>query len=194
MITVQVQIPYNSLLGDGTLTTFVFTYGLTEEQDLYVLVDNVLQIEYSDYTIGDVNDDGGEILFSEPPVDGAVVLIYRFTTRSQEIDYITGEPFPLTTHENGFDKFMRILQELIMGTFTGIDGDGEPYTLTFDLSVTQQAVTVTIVNSGGTDAVIPAWTSDEFAGVYHGETMLEASVPADESVTTEENGHIWLGI
>ena len=175
----------------------MFTYGLTEEHDLYVKVDGVEQIEWSAYTIGDVIDnDGGSITFAEDyiPADGAVVLIYRFTTRSQEIDYISGEPFPLETHENGFDKFMRILQELIMGTFTGLDDNGEPYTLTFDLSVTQQAVTVTIVNSGGTDAVIPAWESGTLAGVYHGETDLAANLPADESVTTKPDGYVWLGV
>ena len=195
-MTVQVQIPYNSLEGDGTLDTFVFTYGLTEEHDLYVKVDGVEQIEFTNYTVGDVNTEGGSIIFEEDhiPADGAVVLIYRFTTRSQEIDYITGEPFPLETHEGGFDKFMRILQELIMGTFTGLDDNGEPYTLTFDLSVTQQEFTITIVNSGGTDAVIPDWESGTLAGAYHGTTDLEANIPADESVTTKEDGHVWLGI
>ena len=194
-MTVLVQIPYNSLIGNGTTTTFPFTYGLTEEYDLYVLVDGVRAIEYSDYTVENVDtDDGGEVEFIDPPASGAVVLIYRLTTRSQEIDYETAMPFPLETHEGGFDKFMRILQELIMGTFNGIGTDGEPFTLTFDLSVTQQLVTVTIVNSGGTDAVIPAWVSGTLAGVYHGETVLEASVPADESVTTEADGHMWLGI
>ena len=96
-MTVQVKIPYNSLVADGDNTTFVFTYSLTEEEDLYVLVSGVLQQEFSDYTIEDVTNDGGEIEFDEAPADGAVVLIYRFTTRSQEIDYETGAPFPLET-------------------------------------------------------------------------------------------------
>ena len=195
-MTVTVQIPYNSLLGDGTNDTFIFTYGLTEEHDLFVKVDGVEQIEFSDYTIGPVSDDGGSIVFSEDsiPVSGAVVLIFRKTTDSQEIDYISGEPFPLETHEDGFDKFCRRLQELITGTFTGIDDTGQPYTLTFDLSVTQEAVTATIVNSGGTDAVIPAWVSGESAGVYFGEIMPEANIPVDGTATTQPDGNVKLGI
>ncbi len=193
-MTIRVEIPYASLLGDGTKVTFPFSYSLTEEEDLYVKVDGELQTEFSEYIIEDVTDDGGFITFAEAPVNGAVILIYRRTTKSQEIDYMLGEAFPLETHEDGFDKFMRILQELINGTFTGIGDDGEPFTLTFDLSVTQQAVTVTIVNSGGTDAVIPAWVSGETAGVYHGETVAEASVPADGSASTKPDGYVILGI
>lgn len=194
-MTVTVQIPYVTLIGNGTVTTFPFTYGLTEEYDLYVQVDGVQQLEYTDYTIENVNELGGEVEFTEAPAADAVVLIYRFTTRSQEIDYETAEPFPLETHEQGFDKFMRILQELIMSTFNGLGDDGLPYQLTFDLSVTQQAVTVTIVNSGGTDAVIPMWTDAEFAGVYAGEVVpLDINMPADESVTTYPEGYIWLGL
>lgn len=194
-MTVTVQIPYNTLVGDGTLTTFVFTYGLTEEYDLYVKVDGELMVEWSDYTIENWDKDGGEIEFAEPPADGAVVMIYRFTTRSQEIDYLTGEPFELETHEEGFDKFMRILQELILGTFNGIGDDGQPYQLTFDLSVTQQEFTFTVVNSGGTDAVIPMWENATLAGGYAGEVVpLDINMPADESATDKPDGYIWLGI
>jgi hypothetical protein len=193
-MTVQVKIPYNSLVADGTNTTFVFTYSLTEEEDLYVLVSGVLQQEFSDYTIEDVTNDGGEIEFAEAPTADAVVLIYRFTTRSQEIDYITGNAFPLESHENGFDKFMRILQELIAGTFTGIDDDGNPFALTFDLSTTTYEFIVTVNNSGGTDADLPMWTSAEFAGVYAATVDLEANIPADEAVSTKPDNYIYIGI
>jgi hypothetical protein len=193
-MTVQVKIPYNSLLGDGTNTTFVFTYSLTEEYDLYVKVDGLEMQEYTDYTVENVTNDGGEIEFVDPPASAAVVLIYRFTTRSQEIDYETGKAFPLVTHEDGFDKFMRILQELITGTFTGIDEDGNPFTLTFDLSVTPEEYILTVNNSGGTDADLPMWTSDEYAGVYAAIVDLEANIPADGAATTRPDGFIFIGI
>jgi hypothetical protein len=193
-MTVQVKIPYNSLVADGANTTFVFTYSLTEEEDLYVLVSGVLQQEFSDYTIENVTNDGGEIEFAEAPAADAVVLIYRFTTRSQEIDYITGNAFPLESHENGFDKFMRILQELINGTFTGIGDDGNPFALTFDLSTTTYEFIVTVNNSGGTDADLPMWTSAEFAGVYAATVDLEANIPADEAVSTKPDNYIYIGI
>ena len=195
-MTVNVQIPYVSLVGDGEITRFTFTFGLVETYDLYVKVNGELMVEYSDYTVENiVDDDGGDVVFAEPPDDGAVVIIYRDTTKSQQLDYVNTQAFPSETHEEMLDKIIYILQELIAGTFNGIGDDGKPFQLTFDLSVTQQEITMTVVNSGGTDAVLPMWENATLAGVYAGEVVpLDINMPADESATTKPDGYIWLGI
>ena len=192
-MTVNVEIPFVDLLGDGVITEFDFTFSLVDEFDIFVMVDGVVQVPATTYTL-EIISGGGTITFIIAPDDGARVLIFRKTTQSQQINYVEGDPFPVESHEGGFDKFTYILQELIGGAWSGLDSDGNPVTLTFDLSVTAGVVTVTINNSGGTDAVIPAWESGTYAGVYHGETLAEASVPADESATTKPDGYIWLGI
>ena len=187
-MTVPVQIPYNSLVGDGSITTFVFTFDLVENYDLVVAVDGTVVLEYSDYTIENLTDDGGEVVFTEAPAGD--VLIFRRTTMTQQVDYVTGEAFPAETHEWNLDKIVYILQELLQGVLD----DGSGGFITFDLDAEQGSVTVTVTNSGGTDAVIPAWVSSTLAGVYHGETIAAGSLPADESVTSKPDGYIWLGI
>jgi hypothetical protein len=156
--------------------------------------DLVLQIEYSQYTIENETDFGGDIVFAEPPPDETRVLILRRTTMTQEVDYETGLPFMAETHEWNLDKITYILQELIGGAWGGLDGDGNPIYITFDLDAIQNTYTVTVTNSGGTDAELPAWVDETYAGVMHGEVMPEANVPADESLTTEPDGHFFIGI
>lgn len=192
-MTVNVQIPYNLLLGDGSQTTFVFTFDFLEEQDIYVILDGELLPQTGDYVIQNTNDEGGEIVFDEAPADASTVFIFRDTTRSQQIDYVSGDPFPAETHELGFDKMMFILQELITSTFRGIDVTGAVLNFSFDLSTNAGEFTVTIENSGGTDAVLPMWVSATTAGVYAGEYIAAASLPADESATTKPDGYVWLG-
>lgn len=192
-MTVPVQKPYTDLEGDGSTTTFAFTFSIVESLDLIVLIAGVLQIEFSTYTIENLTENGGEVEFTTAPPSEARVLILRKTTITQQTDY-TEAPFPSETHEDVLDKITYILQELLSGAFGGIDSDGNPVFLSFDLSVTPNETTVTINNTGGTDAELPPWVSSTLAGVYHGETTLEASVPADESVTTKEDGYVWLGI
>ena len=50
-MTVNVQIPYIPLTGDGEITRFAFTFGRVENFDIYVKVNGELMTEYSDYTI-----------------------------------------------------------------------------------------------------------------------------------------------
>jgi hypothetical protein len=193
-MSVNVAIPYNRFVADGVVTTFTFDWDLIETADLIVLVDNVLQIEYSDYTVTPDFEDGGDVVFELPPADQAQVVVMRRTTISQNVDYESYTAFPADTHEWNIDKITYILQELIHGTWLGYDDGGNPVYLTFDLNAVAQVTTVLIENSGGTDATIPPWVSAELAGVYHGETVPVAEVPADESVTTKPDGYIWLGI
>ena len=193
-MTVTVQKPYNILTGDGSITTFPFSFGIIESLDLLVLVDGVLMLEYSTYEVENLTDAGGDVVFTEAPEIDAVVIILRKTTITQQVDYVSGSAFPAETHEGQMDKTIFILQELIYGAFGGVDSNGNPVYITFDLSVTQGVATVTINNSGGTDAVLPAWVSGTYAGVYHGETTLAASVPADGATTDKPDGYIWLGI
>jgi len=187
-MTVSVQIPYNDYFGNGAIKLFSFTFGLLETADLLVLVDQVVQVENSNYTVvpptgKSTFEDGGDVLFTLPPDGGSRVLILRKTTVSQNIDY-TAAPFPSETHEGGYDKLTYILQELITGVLDG--------TITFDLSVIQGVETVTIVNSGGTDAVLPAWVSATLAGVFMGEITI--TPPTDGDATTEADGKVWFGV
>jgi hypothetical protein len=186
-VTVQVQIPYISFTANGTQLIFTFSYGFVESLDVDVEVDSVEQIEFSDYTLTYTNNyDGGTITFTTAPVAGAIVEIIRMTTKSQNVDYESFTSFPADTHEWNLDKITYILQELIDGVTEG--------GLSFDLSTQQDEFSVTVLNSGGTDALLPLWTTAALAGVYSATVDIAANIPADGSASSKEEGHIFIGI
>jgi hypothetical protein len=194
-VTVSVQIPYRALVADGTQTIFTYDFGYVESLDLYIVVNGELMTEYSQYTIESDNiDEGGQVVFVTAPATGLIVQIIRFTTRSQNVDYVETQPFPADTHEWNLDKITYILQELIKGAWSGTDDNGNPTYLTFDLDVFLAEYFTRVTNSGGTDADLPMWTTAEYAGVYAAEVDLEANLPADEAVSTKPDGFIYIGI
>jgi hypothetical protein len=189
-MTVSVQIPYNSYIGNASITLFSFTFSLVADDDLLVLVNQVQQIIDSDYTISqsagipesDIYENGGDVNFVNPPAAGSDVLILRSTAITQQLDY-TQAPFPSASHEDELDKLTYILQELRDGVLEG---------LTFDLSTLIDEISVLIVNSGGTDALIPTWVSNVSAGVFQGE--IAESTPADGEATIKPDGFTWYQV
>jgi hypothetical protein len=182
-MTVDFASPRSSLIASGSQTKFTFTWPVLEEPDLLVYLDDVLQIEFSDYIIEPDFEDGGDVVFTLAPISGVVVRLQRKTSITQQLDY-TASPFPSQTHEVQLDKIIMILQELLLDDTGGA--------ATFDLSAQQEATLVNILNSGGSDAVIPSWVDASLAGVFHGEVTDAA--PADGSATAKPDGYIWIEI
>ncbi len=198
-MTTPVQRPFDSYIADGVQTLFAYTFSRVEDMDIVVLVNTVAApvtfvalTNFSDYLIQKQAEVGGEIVFTTAPASGVTVLIVRKTTITQNLDYITPDGFPTESHEAELDKITYILQELLGGAFGGIGADGNPIFITFDLAVVAGVVTVTVTNTGGTDAILPAWVSALTAGVFHAE--ITGSAPADEAVTTEADGHVWFEV
>ena len=195
-MTVNVQVPINSFTADGIQTVFSFNFGFVESSDVYVMtvIDGVKTLgeEYTDYTFENMTDVGGDVRLTTAPADQATVYVFRRTLITQQVDYIDNAAFPAEVHEDELDKITYILQELLAGAFNGFGDDGLPIVLTFDLSISAGNSTVTIVNSGGTDAVLPPWVSGTNAGIFHGEIV--DSAPADGAVTTKPDGYVYLEI
>ena len=190
-MTTPVNKPYIILTGNGSLTDFAFSFPIIENTDLIVVVDDILQVEYSTYTIEDLTSEGGTVVFALAPVDGAIVQIIRKTTINQSVDYIEA-PFMAESHEGALDKVTYILQEQLDGGFAGTDSDGNIIYITFDLDVETGAKTMTITNSGGTDAVLPSWVSGVSAGVFHGE--ITTAAPEDGEATPKPDGYVWIQV
>jgi hypothetical protein len=199
-MTVNVQTPYIVYIGDGVITDFAFTYGLVETFDLIIIVDGIVQIEYSDYTLEPAEGFpsgnrfwlGGTVKFTNAPASESTVVILRKTTITQQTDYEDFTRFPAETHEEVLDKITYILQELRRGIWGGIDGDGNPILYSFDLGVIPHEFTMEITNSGGTGVTLPMWVSDTYAGVFAGE--ITTSAPADEAATTKPDGYIFIEV
>jgi len=113
--TTTSRISYN---GNGVTTVFAFPYRFLANADLVVVEVSSTGVETlkaltTDYTLTGAGDDaGGSVTMLVAPVIGSRLIIYRATTRTQETDYISGDPFPAETHERALDRLTMIAQEI----------------------------------------------------------------------------------
>lgn len=189
-MTTDVQIPYIETTGDGTLTRYPFEFTIIDTGDLFVVVDDVLQVQGIGYTVENLTQAGGDVVFAEAP--GVVLVrIIRRTTLTQQINYESFSAFQAEVHEGGLDKVTLALQELINGGSFAVDSEGNPVFLTFDLDILKTAHDLTITNTGGTDAYIGPWGGG-LAGVFHGE--VSTSIPADGEPSALPDGYVYLEV
>ena len=113
--TTDSRISYN---GNGVTTVFSFPYRFLANGDLVVVSVDAAGVETvktltTDYTITGAGDDaGGSVTMLVAPASGTRLIIYRDTEVVQEVDYISGDPFPAETHERALDRLTMIAQEI----------------------------------------------------------------------------------
>lgn len=186
-MTVNFEIPRIEYIGNGTTFSYSFLWSSAVTNEIYVVQNDVPLTEGIEYELEDYTPEyGGNIVFSTVPVSGDTILIYRFTPRTQQVNYEEGQPFPAPTHEFQCDKDTRILQEIsVLG-----DGGGGGIV---NLSAVPLPTQVQITNSAGSDAFEDLWTPDGLlAGVAVAEVVAPGgTVPADGSPSTKPEGYIW---
>lgn len=119
-MTISTTIVKNSYSGDGSTSTFNYTFKVLAEGDLTVIIRSALGTETTKtltthYTITGVGSaSGGSITFTAGNIPSATdtVVLIRDTAQVQSIDYIANDPFPAETHEEGLDRSIIIAQEL----------------------------------------------------------------------------------
>jgi len=119
-MTISTTIVKNSYSGDGSTTTFSYTFKVLAEGDLTVIIRSALGTETTKtlnthYTITGVGDAaGGSIIFTAGniPSSTETVVLIRDTAQTQAIDYIANDPFPAESHEEGLDRSVILAQEL----------------------------------------------------------------------------------
>jgi DNA polymerase III gamma/tau subunit len=119
-MTISTTIVKNSYSGDGSTTTFSYTFKVLAEGDLTVIIRSALGTETiktlnTHYTITGVgNPAGGSIVFTAGNIPSATetVVLLRDTAQTQAIDYIANDPFPAESHEEGLDRSVILAQEL----------------------------------------------------------------------------------
>ena len=119
-MTISTTIVKNSYSGDGTTTTFSYTFKVLAESDLTVIIRSALGTETTKtlnthYTITGVGDaSGGSITFTAGNIPSATetVVLLRDTTQTQAIDYVANDPFPAESHEEGLDRSVILSQEI----------------------------------------------------------------------------------
>ena len=119
-MTISTTIVKNSYSGDNSTSTFNYTFKVLSSADLKVIIRNASGAEITKtltthYTIANVgNASGGSITFTAGniPTSTETVVLLRDTSQVQSIDYISNDPFPAETHEEGLDRSVILAQEL----------------------------------------------------------------------------------
>jgi len=101
--------------GDGTTTTFPYTWKITDSSHLTVVHTNAAGTETTwsentQYTVTGVdNGNGGNVVVESAykPATGTKLTIYLYVPFTQETDYEENDAFPAETHEEALDKLTR---------------------------------------------------------------------------------------
>jgi hypothetical protein len=116
-MTVSSLTVKNSYNGDNTTTAFSFTFPIHGGNELQVIERSALGTETvkslnTHYTITDNGAAGGTVTFGTAPATGTTIVLLRDTSLTQEVDYVSNDPFPAETHEGALDKLTLQVQEV----------------------------------------------------------------------------------
>jgi hypothetical protein len=110
----------NSYSGDGSTTSFNYTFKIFADSDLQVIIRSAAGTETvktitTHYTVsGAGNANGGSITFTSGniPTSTETVVLRRAVPQTQAIDYIANDPFPAESHEEGLDRATMTTQQI----------------------------------------------------------------------------------
>ena len=119
-MTVSSTTVKNSYSGNGSTTSFNYTFKIFADSDLQVIIRSSTGTETTKtitthYTVsGAGNTNGGSVTFTSGniPANGETVVLRRNVPQTQAIDYIANDPFPAETHEEGLDRATMTTQQV----------------------------------------------------------------------------------
>ena len=119
-MTISTTTIKNSYNGDGSTSAFTYTFKITDQDDIEVIIRSSNGTETTKtitthYTVSGVgNAGGGTVTFTSGniPVATETVLLRRSTPQTQGVDLIENDPLPADTLEDALDKLTAINQEL----------------------------------------------------------------------------------
>ena len=119
-MTISTTTIKNSYSGDGSTTAFTYTFKITDQDDIDVIIRSSTGTETvktitTHYTVSGVgNAGGGSVTFTSGniPASGETVLLRRDTPQTQGMDLIENDPLPANTLETAHDKVMSVAQEV----------------------------------------------------------------------------------
>ena len=119
-MTISTTTIKNSYSGNGSTTTFNYTFKITDQDDIDVIIRSSNGTETTKtitthYTVTGVgNANGGTVVFTSGniPTDTETVVLRRTTPQTQGVDLIENDPLPANTLEDALDKVTSIGQEL----------------------------------------------------------------------------------
>ena len=119
-MTISSTTVKNSYSGDGSTTTFNYTFKIFADSDLQVIIRSSTATETvktitTHYTVtGAGSASGGTVVFTAGniPTNTETVVLRRAVPQTQAIDYIANDPFPAESHEEGLDRATMTLQQV----------------------------------------------------------------------------------
>jgi hypothetical protein len=104
-MTISSATSKNQYTANGSNTIFAYGFKVFDQDDIKVLLDDTVKTITTHYTVSGVgNSGGGNITFLSAPANNVIVTIKRNEPLTQEIDYVDGDDFPATAHEEGLDR------------------------------------------------------------------------------------------
>lgn len=106
-----------SYAGNGSLTSFAYTFKVFDQDDLTVIIrasngTETVKTITTDYTVTNVgNASGGNVVFTTAPATGETVVILREMDLEQGLDLVPNDPFPAQSLEESLDKLTFITQQ-----------------------------------------------------------------------------------
>ena len=119
-MTITTTTIKNSYSGDGTNDTFAYTFKISADADIEVIIRSSTGLETvktltTHYTVtGAGTASGGNVVFTAGNIPTATetVVLRRSTTQTQTLDLVENDPFTANSVEGAFDKNLSITQEL----------------------------------------------------------------------------------
>ena len=121
-MTISTTTIKNSASGNGSTTAFTYSFKISAETEVQVIVktdatgaESVRSIGTgsTNYSVSGVgSSSGGTVTFVTAPTSAETVVLRRSTTQTQSMDLIDNDPMAADTIETAHDKSIAITQEL----------------------------------------------------------------------------------
>jgi hypothetical protein len=196
-MTISSTTVKNSYNGDGSTTTFSYTFKIFANSDLQVIIRNnttateTVKTLTTHYTVTGVGSaSGGSVIFTAGniPASGETVVLRRAVPQTQAIDYIANDPFPAESHEEGLDRAMMTLQQV-----------QEEVTRSIKLSRTNTMTSTefTVGSSDRANKVLAFDSSGEIAitqeiGTFRGNWSTSVSYQQRDLIKDTTNNNIYI--
>jgi hypothetical protein len=195
-MTISSTTVKNSYSGDGSTTTFSYTFKIFQDSDIQVIIRSANGTETTKtitthYTVtGAGNSGGGSVIFTSGniPTSTETVVLRRNIPQTQSIDYIANDPFPAESHEEGLDRATMAIQQL-----------QEEVTRSLKLSKTNTMTSTefTVGASDRANKILAFDTNGEISvtqelGTYRGNWATATSYNARDLVKDTSTGNIFI--
>jgi len=146
-----------SYSGNGSLTTFAYTFKIFDQSDVVVILraadgTETVKTITTHYTVTGVGSaSGGNVVFGSAPASGVTVVILRSQPLTQGLDLVANDPFDAESLEEALDKLVFMSQKheeelsrTIKGSRTNVIANSE-----FTVSATDRANKLFSFDSAG---------------------------------------------